>query len=137
MMKLARNSKLTRPGSHVIGTRFFFLIKATFVECRKNSTSSIKRVIFVKKIMRQVQRDVQTWRMGRPKVLNITGAAPRLSLGWWYLHVDPYLHVPVLRKYCNTYFEQEICPTTQVSISVADCGLQNIRFVQIPYATVL
>lgn len=71
------------------------------------STSSIKRVNFVEKIKHLVQRDVQTWRMGRPKVLKTTGAAPRLSFGWWYLHVDPYLHVPVLRKYCNTYFKQD------------------------------
>lgn len=87
--------------------------KATFEECWQNtmgSTSSVNRVTTIClgiKMKLQVQRDAQTWRMGRPKVLNNTGAAPRLSFGWWYLHVDPYLHVPVLRKYCNAYFIQD------------------------------
>jgi len=70
-----------------------------FYEQKQNDQQSIIKVL-------KVQRDAQTWRIGRPKVLNDTGAAPRLSFGWWYLHVDPYLHVPVLRKYCNAHLKQ-------------------------------
>lgn len=45
--------------------------------------------------------------MGKPSMLNEMSPL-NLFLGWLYLHVEPYLQVPVLRKCCRKIISNSI-----------------------------
>lgn len=88
-----------------------------------------------------IQRECSRWSWRYKKLTGLRGSpsGPRevetncesLSLGWWYLHSDPYLQLPCSIKYRHSgwsglsgRYERDICPidTGALRTLVADKG---------------